>query len=337
MKKTILFSIILIFLSLIIALAVSAQEDGSKYDFSHMKEVDGNKFTLHYPTGYDKEASYLIEQMNKIIPFVEAYGGLEFHHINITIVKSREEIGGIYGYAAPDEEQFVIPADFYNAPVVYHESCHLVEKPFYYPSWFSEGHVLGYCQRKLEEFLGRFDIVEYHKKLELEYKAKLRDIKVDISNYTTPYEYSQELSKATGIPAEDINIKVQYDAQDLMGELSEVVNFTEFFKKARKDFDGYTETLPNDAVICKMNEVATKDVIPIFKKYGFKIEDCSAKVYQFLEIQKQEEKGVQKQQEEQVQEDKITNILINVILAVIILLPIFLIYLLIRLIRKRKK
>ena len=44
----------------------------------------------------------------------------------------------------------------------------------------------------------------------------------------------------------------------------------------------YIELIPNDALICKINEISPKNIIPLFEKYGFKAPLCDEKTYAFL-------------------------------------------------------
>ncbi len=82
--------------------------------------------------------------------------------------------------------------------------------------------------------------------------------------------------------AKEINLNGGMLSYFFMKNILKEVNLTQFYLRARKDFKGYTGVLPNEAIVCKMNEVSHKNLMPLFEKNGFKLEPCSDKTYDFL-------------------------------------------------------
>ena len=88
----------------------------------------------------------------------------------------------------------------------------------------------------------------------------------------------------------DVVAKSALNSYLLMGELTKIVSMAKIFPKIKHDFvidengvkKPYIELIPNDALICKINEASPKNVIPLFEKYGFTAPLCDEKTYAFL-------------------------------------------------------
>ena len=88
----------------------------------------------------------------------------------------------------------------------------------------------------------------------------------------------------------DVVAKSALNSYLLIGELTKIVSMAKIFPKIRQDFvvdengvkKPYIELIPNDALICKINEISPKNIIPLFEKYGFKVPLCDEKIYAFL-------------------------------------------------------
>ena len=248
-------------------------------DFSRMKQLREGKLSLSYPSGYDDEARNLIDDLAKVLPEFESYAGeTKYDDIAINLVQNESVLNGYCGLAHSastpenkDGANVSITCASGNTP--FHELCHLSEKPFDYPSWFSEGQAENCGSINLITMLGRDE------------EAKQADeSNINSSRLTAPLP-----SLGEWIPAEETNESDDTTTKGyglsyaLFKEILPFVDMSKFYTKARKDFKGYQYTLPNDAIICKMNEIAASSIIPTFERYGFKIEPCSKKTYYFLE------------------------------------------------------
>ncbi len=252
-------------------------------DFSLMEQVKDGKVTVVYPSGYENEAQDLLDQLNEVLPEFESYAGegTTYDDITFRLVINESALGGYCGRAIaafpaynPENKDAVnlsITCVSGNAP--FHELCHLAEKPFIFPSWFQEGQAENCGAIKLMSLLGRDQEV----KLADEYRinsSKLRASIPDLGAWR-PAEKTNE--------SDNVTTKGYGLSYALFKEVLPFVDMSQLYTKMRADFKGYLSQLPNDALICKMNEVATSDIIPIFEKYGFTIEPCSNKTYYFLE------------------------------------------------------
>ena len=248
-------------------------------DFSRMKQLREGKISLSYPSGYDDEAQNLIDGLAKILPEFEKYAGeTKYDDIAINLVPNESVLDGYCGQAHSastpenkDGANVSITCASGNPP--FHELCHLSEKPFDYPSWFSEGQAENCGSINLMAMLGRAD------------EAK----QADESNINSSRLAASLPNLGEWIPAEETNESDDTTTKGyglsyaLFKEILPFVDMPEFYTKVRKDFKGYEGSLPNDAIICKMNEVSKSNLIPTFERYGFKIEPCSKKTYYFLE------------------------------------------------------
>ena len=282
------YSKILLIAALFLLVGNSAfgQEEELGADFSYLKGYKGTNYTITYPgKGYEEQLAVLIRRVNKIIPFIESYGSIKFQNIQINIIKDSSGLGGsgaLAGTAEFLEEKVNIPAAYYNENVVVHELCHLAQNPLIFPPWFGEGHAES-CARKYYESVGEYDRVKIYDEFYGGRAVELKNVRSDVPGRT-----SQELEYS--LPPTDERAKTALDSYLLIKELIGSVSMAKILPKMRQDFvvdEGgikkpYGETLPNDAIICKINEVAAKDVSPIFEKYGFKIGPCSEKTYDFL-------------------------------------------------------
>jgi len=248
-------------------------------DFSRMKQLKEGKISLSYTSGYDDEARNLIDNLAKVLPEFENYAGeTAYDDIAFKLVPNESVLNGYCGDASPafdqnNKDAVNVSINCASGNTPFHELCHLSEKPFDYPSWFSEGQAENCGAIKLMSLLGKTDEVKQAD----EYRINSSELGVSLLNLGewAPAEKTNESDNAT--------TKGYGLSYALFKEILPLVNMPKFYTKARKDFKGYQYTLPNDAIICKMNEVAKSNIIPIFEKYGFKIEPCSKKTYYFLE------------------------------------------------------
>lgn len=270
---------------LLAASDVRAEGEEPGADFSVLKEYKGENYIISYPgKGYDKQLAVLISRLNKIIPFVEVYGSTRLKDINIIVIENTSQLqleGTVAGEFRTEGGKIYIdlPAAYYNENVVVHEVCHLLQIPFWFPSWFGEGHAEN-CARKYYESRGESDRVQIYNDWYGSRIKKLKNVPADVPNY---------IGEGNLGPG-DLGPKTALEAYLLMGELAKSVSMAQFFPKIREDFvvdengvkKPYTGLLPNDAIICKINEVSSKDIIPLFEKYGFRTPLCDDKTYDFL-------------------------------------------------------
>ena len=88
----------------------------------------------------------------------------------------------------------------------------------------------------------------------------------------------------------DVVAKSALNSYLLMGELTKTVSMAKILPKIKQDFvidengvkKSYVGLIPNDALICKINEISPKNIIPLFEKYGFTTPLCDDKTYAFL-------------------------------------------------------
>ncbi len=255
-----------------------------KVDFLKIKQLIKGKLTLNYPSGFEPEAQDLFDNLTKLLPAFEKYAGdgVTYDNITVRLVENNTVLDGYCGmayqaYNNPDNKDAVnvsITCSSGNTP--FHELCHLSEKPFIFPSWFAEGEATNCGEVKLMTLLGRLK------------EAKDGDeARINSSNLVASIP-----DLGTWLPANTTNDTDNYTlkgyglAYSLFKELLFHVDIAKFYSKARVDFKNYNYMLPNDAIICEMNKVATSDLIPIFKKYGFdtsfNTSACGEDPYYFL-------------------------------------------------------
>lgn len=274
--------LVIVGLFLLMGSLAYASEEEPGADFSTLKEYKGANYTIIYPgKGYEQQLGVLVKRLNKIIPFVESYGVTKFQNIQVGIIKNSDELGEtIAGTAEALEEKINIPASYYNENVVVHEVCHLAEHPLIFPPWFAEGQAEN-CARKYYESVGEYDRVKVYEEFYGSRMVNLKNVSSNVPDWT---------NREVHLPAGDEPAKTTLDSYLLMGELTGSVGMDKILPKMRQDFvikesgvqKPYGDTLPNNAIICKINEVAPKDVSGLFEKYGFKLEPCSEKTYDFL-------------------------------------------------------
>ena len=245
----------------------------SPYDFAAMKELKGEKYTLEYPSGYEKEALELKIELDKIIPFVDSYTAANFNNVLVRLVEHEYQIGNNAGESASHLEALNVTLG-YNLHTYVHEICHLGEKPFFTyskPLWISEGHA-DTCAVKYWESQGNFDEV---KRVEENNKVLLNlPYNINLSD-STNFVFSLHLQEP------NVTHKAYALSYSLMKEVQQHLTMADFFTKAREDFWSPHELvrmgvpIPENNWICKMNEVASTDLLPIFRKYGFPIEECN--------------------------------------------------------------
>ena len=275
--------LLIVALSLLISNFVRAEGEESGADFSARNEYRGVNYVISYPgKGYDQQLDVLIKRLDKIVPFVEAYGLAELKNINITITEStgqlqRNETSAGEFRTEGDQIYINLPAGYYNDNVVVHEVCHLVQIPFWFPAWFGESHAET-CARKYYESRGERDRVQVYNDWYGDRMEKLKNVVAEVPKYIGQEDFGPR----------DVVAKSALNSYLLMGELTKIVSMAEIFPKIKQDFviDGdsakpYLQLIPNVALICKINEVAPKDIIPLFEKYGFQVK-CDEKTYDFL-------------------------------------------------------
>src|SRR3989344_263686 len=283
-KYLYIFLVITLFLSLAGKVRAEGEEPGA--DFSFLAEYSGAKYTITYPgKGYHRHFSILIKRIDTIISFVEAYGATELKNINIIITESTGQLeSGLKSAAGEfrtEGEQIYIdlPAGYYNDNVVVHEVCHLLQIPFWFPAWFGEGHAEN-CARKYYESRGESDRVQVYNDWYGARIEKLKNVVAEVPKYIGQEDFGPR----------DVVAKSALNSYLLMGELAKTVGMAKIFPKIRQDFvvdengvkKPYIELIPNDALICKINEASPKNVIPLFEKYGFTAPLCDEKTYAFL-------------------------------------------------------
>ncbi|HIJ97958.1 TPA: hypothetical protein H1009_02610 [archaeon] len=241
-----------------------------RVDFNNIKTYVGEDFKIEYPAGAEEEINEIAKTMEEALPVVNEYTGRELRDINITIVGETAQLRGFSGWAYPNNLSIYMALDTYPNTID-HELCHLAESPLYYPSWFSEGQAI-HCQLRLYHIHGKDEDAKALKTTH--FNESQLGTAVNLKEWAPAGEYD---SNATQID------RGYAQAYFLWSDIRGVINMTEFFIKAREDFKGYEYTLPNDAVICKMDEVAPSDLLKDFERHGMKLDEpCSEKTYDFI-------------------------------------------------------
>lgn len=283
-----------IFLAMIFSLSAAGmaraagEEPGA--DFSSLKEYRGAKYTIIYPgRGYDRQLAVLAKRLDKIIPFVESYGSFQIKHIRIIITENTNQLQGgkeVFGEIRQEggETYIDLPAAYYNENVVVHEVCHAAQIPLWVPSWFGEGHAEN-CARRYYESAGEYDRAKVYDNFYGDKIQRLKNVHSEVPQWIGEKDlgYNNIVSEKT--------ILASYL---LMDELLKTVSMAKILPKMKQDFvidkygakEPYAELLPNDAIICKINEISPKNIIPLFEKYGFTIK-CNEKTYDFLKESRQ--------------------------------------------------
>ncbi|MDP3698543.1 MAG: hypothetical protein Q8R47_03070 [Nanoarchaeota archaeon] len=239
-----------------------------KVDFSRIKSYERGKLTLTYPAGFEEESWWLINSLSQVLPEFEKYAGrgVSYRDIIFRTVVNASVLGGYAGMAhaaktidGKDSVNLSITAVHSSTP--FHELCHLAEKPLEYPRWFSEGQAEN-CGKNLLKALGRDSEAELVDKYNTNHSNLPGDIK--LPEWKTPnvtFEGDNLTEKGYGL------------SYMLFKEVLPFVDMPLFYTKMREKFRSVWE-LPNDAVICTLDEAAASNIILIFEKYGFRV-DCS--------------------------------------------------------------
>ena len=238
------------------------------------KQYEGKNYTIIYPaSGFDDKLQDFNIEINSIIPFVESYGAIKFDHIKINVLSNSKQLGIYTADSLIEQMTINIPAKYYNAEAVYHEFCHLAQYHLSLPAWFAESHA-EVCVRRYYEHLKVADMVKEHDDFYKGRQDTYKDVKSRIP---------EDAPKVSKLP-ENVQIKNAADEYFMMKAITDVAPMSKILPKLREDFDVTTlkgthryDIISNDNIICDVNAVTSKDVFPIFQKYGFKIPDCSAK------------------------------------------------------------
>ena len=242
-----------------------------KLDFDNIKVTSGiggkygnTTINVAYPVGYEKDAAEMVKEIQKILPYYESLAATTLSNMTVYVVMNESYSCDASGCAFQDIESVNISINSHIS-TLYHEICHLFEKPFDYSTWFAEGEATN-CEINALYFFGKHDEA---RTTEEDYKNGIRlGIQLDLQNWDTQLDYLEI--------AENITDKGYGASYALMKEVFQYVNLAEFYIKARKDFEG-ASFIPNDAAICKLAEVSTNNeaVFDIFERYSFtKIESC---------------------------------------------------------------
>ena len=239
-----------------------------KVDFLRIKSYEIGKLTLTYPTGFEEESLELINSLSQVIPEFEKYAGrgASYRDIIFRMVVNASVLGGYNGvaYAAKTidgKDSVNLSITGVNSGNPFHELCHLAEKPLAYPRWFTEGQAEN-CGKNLLKALGR----------DSEAETVDKD-NTNRSNLQGDIELPEWKPANVTFEGDTLTEKGYALSYLLMKEALPFVDMPLFYTKMREKFRSPWE-LPNDAVICTLNEAATSEIIPIFEKYGFSV-DCS--------------------------------------------------------------
>ncbi|MEK7131361.1 MAG: hypothetical protein AAB797_01315 [Patescibacteria group bacterium] len=213
----------------------------------------------------DKDLKALQRIFSQIRPSLENYSDFSYDDIIIDI--GAVTIEGAFGEAVLETKKLRMASASPDLHYVFvHELCHFPQLPLNYPPWFKEGQAFN-CQRELHLLAGIKPTTENSFDEWLR-STLIPNVQADLATW----QYDNPSVGLNG------SVLSYFFMKDVLKE----VDLAQFYRKAREDFKGYIGELPNDAVICKMNEIAKKDLIPLFKKNGFKLEPCSDKTYNFL-------------------------------------------------------
>lgn len=238
------------------------------------KQYQGPNYTITYPaSGFDTQLPDLIKEVDQIIPFVEAYGTIKFDHLQLNVVSSKSQLGQYAGNSSIEKLTITIPAEYYHMEVVFHEFCHLAQYHLNLPAWFAESHAETCVQKFYESMRDAADakqMDDFYQERQNTYKNVKPRIPEDIPKVSNLSENVQIINAANEF--------------FMMKELINTASMAKILPKLREDFGVDKSNRPdrfkiisNDEIICDINSVTSKDVFSIFKKYGFKIPDCSSK------------------------------------------------------------
>ncbi len=245
-------------------------------DFSSMKTLKKSIFTLIYPAGVEDEAQALMADLIKILPEFEKYAGFRGNYDGYKGITIRF----IEDYSTTESGSTTIPKDggrigeiVVNLKEItditpFHELCHLSEKPFIFPSWLADGQAINCGEIKFMEFLGRFDDAKEAEEDQI-FSTKIFGSSPDLSTWNW-YD-----NKETAILAGSKGYGLSYL---LMKDVLQYVDMPTFYSQMRRElkaYYGHDVKVPNDVLICKMNEIATGNIIPIFKNNGFEVSNCN--------------------------------------------------------------
>ncbi len=255
-----------------------------RFDFSNPKILEGEyqntSIVIKYPTGFEKGAAEILQEFRKILPYYESYGAVNFENITFNIETDAPlTCGGSGGCAYPSEESINISIN-QEIETFYHELCHLTEKPFDFPSWFAEGEATN-CESAALRLFGFSD------------KAKKgEDYRIEGSRLGVDIDFQRwKASENRSVETEDANrTNKGYGLSFvMMKEILKSTNLTQFYINYR-EFPETDEDLGSDIkdnlIFCKLNEVSSKDLRPLFEENGFKgLRPCE-EVYEEVESQR---------------------------------------------------
>lgn len=237
------------------------------------KQYQGSNYTIIYPASdFDTQLPSLVKEVDSIIPFVESYGAIKFDHLKLNVVSSQSQLGKYAGDTSIENQTIRIPAEYYNREVVFHEFCHMAQYHLNLPAWFAESHAET-CVQKFYESTGDAADARQMDDFYQERVTKYQNVKSRIP---------EDVAKQSNF-SENVQIINAADEFFMMKELINTVGMAKILPKLRDDYGVYKSGRPdyniisNDKIICDINSVTSKDVFSIFKKYGFKIPDCSSK------------------------------------------------------------
>lgn len=195
-----------------------------KLDFNNIKILSGKykdtNIKIEYPSGFEEDANKMLAEIQKILPYYERYGATNFSDLKYYIVENNTYSCNAAGCAWAPLESVNISIES-GIDTLYHETCHLTEKPFYNPSWFAEGEATT-CELTALKNFGHFKEAEEREKGY--YEGSMLPIKVDLQTWVASENISEDINRTN---------KGYGEAFFLMSEILEKISMPKFYSELR--------------------------------------------------------------------------------------------------------
>ncbi len=231
-----------------------------KTDFSKMKTNSLSKFTINYPSGFEKEAQKILQDYSKSLAFLEKQSNITLDHVTVNIVSDSSEIGDWGGLTSIFETNVSLFIDAFDDTYL-HELCHTTEYPYKLPAWFSEGQAIT-CDIKLNRNLGFSDIAKEKEDSNSDVSGSLI-----LANWKPTENYNENKEE------NDLGYKYSYlFFKDLE---KSGLSRTELFTGLRQNFGSLRQEINTEEILCSFNQTQL-GLEPVFEKYGFELGSCES-------------------------------------------------------------
>ncbi|MFA6047302.1 MAG: hypothetical protein WCV59_02340 [Parcubacteria group bacterium] len=316
-------NIVIFFISLLLfffSLVSDARASGI-HTFSINNE---GKYFIDYRDGLDPNTVQIFRNIIiKMMPALDEWGSTSIDKLEIAIVPdsfddyqiayknteiwkimditTKDRFDGVTGSARSERKKIIIKESAFNNTTFYHESCHLIQYPFEFDQYFSEGQA-NVCSMFVNKALGgsdvlrsfRVDIKAAYDKLSPQerkiYGTKLRsDGAVTVLHYQVGETFIEKLLAKAGVD----NLSQLF--MNLRSDFSEVAKKYEDYPLAPSYLAAKGQELPlpnfgilffnsdgQEIIMCEAIKAYGDKVVSVFPEFGFSPPtNCHAKIEAF--------------------------------------------------------